>query len=185
MVKSISGSIKAKVVSDKIRSFSKGVREQKEAAATSLIEGLADVSSGFLINFYVYKIVAEFFGLVAHAFKAFKEDEGIQLALKTMVTNIIEDVASRINEFANLVDKVGAHPKVMKSLETLNETIEEFKAEAEVIAKEQQAKTAAAAAKAAAEAAEALKQEAESAEEAQAAAKKKSSWSFFGKKTEE
>lgn len=179
MVKSISGSIKAKVVSDKIRSFSKGVREQKEAAATSLIEGLADVSSGFLINFYVYKIIAEFFGLVAHAFKAFKEDEGIQLALKTMVTNIIEDVASRINEFANLVDKVGAHPKVMKSLETLNETIEEFKAEAEVIAKEQQAKTAAA------KAAEALKQEAESAEEAQAAAKKKSSWSFFGKKTEE
>jgi wyosine [tRNA(Phe)-imidazoG37] synthetase (radical SAM superfamily) len=193
MVKSVSGSIKAKVVSDKIRGFSKGVREQKEAAATSLIKGLSDASTGFLINFYVYKIIAEFFGLIAHAFKAFKEDEGIQLALKTMVANIIEDVASRINEFANLVDKVGAHPRVMKSIEAVNDAVEEFKAEAEALQKEQQAQAealqkeqqaqaAAARAKVVEMAAAAAQEVAEAAREK---AKEKSSWWYFSKKKEE
>lgn len=188
MVKSISGSIKAKMVSDKIRGFSKGVREQKEAAATSLIKGLSDASTGFLINFYVYKIVAEVLGLIAHAFKAFKEDEGIQLALKAMVANIIEDVACRINEFANLVDKVGAHPRVMKSIEAVNDAVEEFNAETESLAKEFAAQQAAAEAEMAAKVAEAAKQAAETAKEEfhvhAEEAKKKASWSFFSKKTE-
>lgn len=116
--------VKRKAVSAKIRGLADQVKTNKEQVAGRFVDNMVKVlkeSNGALgLSLLTYQIAVDILSLLIRVFRLLTEDSGVLDMTKTLVSNIIGDIALRLNEFANLSEKILANTDVLDALERLD-----------------------------------------------------------------
>lgn len=129
MFGTIKGYIVGKKVSGKIREGASELNNAKDEIADKVVSVVSYPAGGFILVGSVFTILVRVLTLVSTLFNAFHSDESAQRGLKQLVVNVISDIVARINEIANLSERVSTHQEVLSEVEALHNAVMAFKFE--------------------------------------------------------
>jgi len=116
--------VKRKAVSAKIRGFADQVKTNKEQVAGRFVDHMVQVlkDSNWALGLLTYQMVVDILAVLIRVFRVLTEDSSVLDMTKTLVSNIIGDIALRLNEFANLSEKILTNTDVLDALERFDDT---------------------------------------------------------------
>lgn len=116
--------IKKKLISKKIRGVAENLKTNKEAIAQEIARNYKESGFGDSLAFASsgYSILIRVLNLIQTIYEAFNKSEVLRKMLLDLFYNIINDIALRINELANVIDKTLADDEVLDAFMLLEET---------------------------------------------------------------
>jgi len=125
--------IKGKVISNKIRKAAESLKSNKEDKASQLVDGAVaackSLPGPLTQSILMYQYFVDILSVFLRFIRIVTADSEVLAMFKTLVSNIIGDISSRMNEFANVSDKVTSNPDMIECIRRAQDTFEKMDAE--------------------------------------------------------
>lgn len=111
-------------VVSKLRASAKTMRDSKTKVAEKLLKGLDDARP--MIRMYTagMKSVVAVYSAAGTSLDAIMSNDSLKATMTTFVGNVVSDVASRINEAANVLEAISTDGKVDEAFKKCREELE-------------------------------------------------------------
>lgn len=95
-----------------LRSIAKKLKDNKNAAAGAMLDGVESAKEGVDVYILGYKAVVSSLEATSSCIDRFLKVPQLRTMATSLVGNVVQDIGNRTNEFANLVEAISKDPEI-------------------------------------------------------------------------